>query len=107
MYDYLPGFEVDVTNYEDNTPYLGNTRLCGSDAYPPMISHTNRVVIKFYSDSSDEEAGFQLHWTAVEFPTERKRHVFDFCSGICTRPTSLVSTIPAVFKWRHFINPAA
>ena len=79
MYDYLPGLVVNVTNNADNSPYLGNTRFCGSDAYPSMISQTNRVGIKFYSDSDGEEAGFQLHWTAVEFPTERKKHVFDFC----------------------------
>lgn len=44
----------------ETSPLIG--KFCGSDRPPVIVSHSNRLWIKFHSDSVIAYGGFTAHW---------------------------------------------
>lgn len=52
---------------QENSPLLG--RFCGSTSNKEIVSMTNQMYIKFVSDSSLQDAGFELDWRSTKTGT--------------------------------------
>ncbi|OXU20544.1 hypothetical protein TSAR_014165, partial [Trichomalopsis sarcophagae] len=59
-YDYL---EIR-SGSQENSPLLG--RFCGKTINQEIVSMTNQMYIKFVSDSSLQDAGFELDWHSTK-----------------------------------------
>ncbi|CAK1578705.1 unnamed protein product [Parnassius mnemosyne] len=71
--DYVELYEIDDENQRN---FLG--RYCKSSSPPALTSSTNRLMIKFESDSSIRESGFSLSYTFLD----EKSH----CGGLFVKP---------------------
>ncbi|CAK1578706.1 unnamed protein product [Parnassius mnemosyne] len=71
--DYVELYEIDDENQRN---LLG--RYCGSLSPPALTSSTNRLMIKFESDSSIRDSGFSLSYSFLD----EKSH----CGGLFVKP---------------------
>ncbi|CAL8311895.1 unnamed protein product [Merluccius merluccius] len=59
-YDYV---EIRDGGYE-TSPFIG--RFCGRQAPPVLVSHSNRLWVKFRSDITSSYRGFTAHWDGTQ-----------------------------------------
>lgn len=48
----------------ETSPLIG--KFCGSDRPPAIVSHSNRLWVKFHSDSVITYGGFTAHWDGTQ-----------------------------------------
>ena len=49
---------------------LGESKFCGTSNPPVFMSTTNRLCVKFYSDSSQNDQGFSATYNAIDAPSQ-------------------------------------
>ncbi|TWW71482.1 Cubilin Precursor [Takifugu flavidus] len=60
---YFDFVEIRDGGYE-TSPLIG--KFCGSDRPPAIVSHSNRLWVKFHSDSAITYGGFTAHWDGTQ-----------------------------------------